>query len=78
MLALVTFVEPEPREITVTVPSTAARRATDERRAPRPNLFLAMLAAERGAAKNTLDAYRRDLDDYLAYLQRSRLDARQG
>src|SRR4051794_11597513 len=31
-------------------------------------LFLDMLAAERGAAKNTLDAYRRDLEDYLAYL----------
>lgn len=26
--------------------------------------FLAMLAAERGAAQNTLQAYRRDLDDY--------------
>ncbi len=32
-------------------------------------LFLDMMAAERGAAKNTLDAYRRDLDDYLAFLQ---------
>jgi integrase/recombinase XerD len=32
-------------------------------------LFLDMLAAERGASKNTLDAYRRDLDDYLAYLR---------
>ena len=32
------------------------------------SLFLDMLAAERGASKNTLDAYRRDLDDYLAYL----------
>ncbi|HEV2565106.1 MAG TPA: site-specific tyrosine recombinase XerD [Microvirga sp.] len=32
-------------------------------------LFLDMLAAERGASKNTLDAYRRDLDDYLAYLK---------
>jgi integrase/recombinase XerD len=31
-------------------------------------LFLDMLAAERGASKNTLEAYRRDLDDYLAYL----------
>src|SRR3954466_7451444 len=31
-------------------------------------LFLDMLAAERGASKNTLDAYRRDLEDYLAYL----------
>lgn len=30
--------------------------------------FLAMIAAERGAAKNTLDAYRRDLEDYLAHL----------
>ncbi len=27
-----------------------------------------MIAAERGAAKNTLDAYRRDLDDYCAVL----------
>jgi integrase/recombinase XerD len=32
-------------------------------------LFLDMLAAERGASKNTLDAYRRDLDDYLEYLK---------
>ncbi|MGO4572249.1 site-specific tyrosine recombinase XerD [Microvirga sp. 2TAF3] len=32
------------------------------------SLFLDMLAAERGASKNTLDAYRRDLDDYLTYL----------
>ena len=27
-------------------------------------LFLDMLAAERGAAANTLAAYRRDLDDF--------------
>jgi len=33
------------------------------------SLFLDMLAAERGASKNTLDAYRRDLEDYLAYLK---------
>ncbi len=32
------------------------------------DLFLDMIAAERGAAKNTLDAYRRDLVDYLAFL----------
>lgn len=32
------------------------------------DLFLDMLAAERGAARNTLDAYARDLADYLAYL----------
>jgi integrase/recombinase XerD len=30
--------------------------------------FLDMAAAERGAAANTLDAYRRDLDDYLTFL----------
>ena len=32
--------------------------------------FLEMMSAERGAAANTLSAYRRDLDDYLAYLAR--------
>jgi integrase/recombinase XerD len=31
-------------------------------------LYLDMMAAERGAAANTLAAYRRDLEDYLAYL----------
>lgn len=35
-------------------------------------LFLDMMAAERGAASNTLQAYRRDLDDYLAHLSGSR------
>jgi integrase/recombinase XerD len=34
-------------------------------------LFLDMLAAERGAAANTLAAYRRDLDDYSAHLAAS-------
>jgi integrase/recombinase XerD len=40
--------------------------------------FLDALSAERGAAKNTLDAYRRDLSDYLAHLaarKRGALDA---
>ncbi len=32
--------------------------------------FLEMLAAERGAARNTLDAYRRDLDDFRAHIGR--------
>ncbi|MCJ2055457.1 site-specific tyrosine recombinase XerD [Methylobacterium sp. J-048] len=32
-----------------------------------------MLAAERGAGANTLAAYRRDLDDYLAYLGRKNI-----
>jgi len=34
-------------------------------------LFLDMLAAERGAAANTLLAYRRDLEDFSAYLSRT-------
>ena len=33
--------------------------------------FLEMLAAERGAARNTSEAYRRDLSDYIAHLSRS-------
>ena len=32
------------------------------------DLYLDMLAAERGAARNTLDAYRRDLADFSGYL----------
>jgi integrase/recombinase XerD len=32
--------------------------------------FLEMLAAERGAACNTLQAYRRDLEDFLSFLER--------
>ncbi|WP_112661713.1 site-specific tyrosine recombinase XerD [Microvirga flavescens] len=38
------------------------------------SLFLDMLAAERGASKNTLDAYRRDLDDYLEYLREQKAE----
>ncbi len=30
--------------------------------------FLEMMSAEKGAAKNTIDAYRRDLDDFAAFL----------
>jgi integrase/recombinase XerD len=33
--------------------------------------FLEMLASERGAARNTLEAYRRDLEDCLAFLAQS-------
>ncbi len=36
--------------------------------------FLEMLSAERGAAKNTLDAYRRDLEDYTSFLGRKGRD----
>ena len=39
----------------MTSPASGSSSAIDD--------FLAMLAAERGAAKNTLDAYRRDLED---------------
>jgi integrase/recombinase XerD len=39
------------------------------------SLFLDMLAAERGAAENTLSAYRRDLEDYGGFLTAKRLDA---
>src|SRR6185436_11344324 len=37
-------------------------------------LFLDMLAAERGASANTLDAYRRDLTDFSADLGRHKAD----
>ena len=46
-----------------------ARLALDPIVLPRlADLFLDMMAAERGAAKNTLAAYTRDLGDYLAFL----------
>lgn len=32
-------------------------------------LFLDMIATERGASRHTLDAYRRDLEDYAAFLE---------
>jgi integrase/recombinase XerD len=35
------------------------------------DLFLDMLAAEQGAGENTLDAYRRDLEDFSAFLTRA-------
>jgi integrase/recombinase XerD len=36
--------------------------------------FLDMAAAERGAARNTLDAYRRDLTDYVSFLKKRGAD----
>ncbi len=45
------------------------------------SFFLEMIAAERGAAKNTLEAYGRDLTDYRAFLaarRRSATDAASG
>ena len=35
------------------------------------SLFLDMLAAEQGAGDNTLDAYRRDLEDFSEFLASS-------
>jgi integrase/recombinase XerD len=40
-------------------------------------LFLDMLAAERGAGKNTLDAYSRDLEDFSAFLSQGGGDVAQ-
>jgi integrase/recombinase XerD len=40
----------------------------DERGRAAIELFLDMIATERGASRNTLDAYRRDLDDYAEFL----------
>ena len=44
-----------------TLAAARSSKASDERLI---ELFLDMLAAERGAARNTLEAYRRDLDDF--------------
>jgi integrase/recombinase XerD len=43
----------------------------EAKRHPLIDAFLDMLAAERGAARNTLDAYRRDLSDYVDHLRRA-------
>ena len=37
--------------------------------------FLEMMAVERGASRHTIDAYRRDLDDYQRYLTRQNADS---
>lgn len=52
----------------------AVKRGSSRRIPPGPadgriDAFLEMLAAERGAARNTLDAYRRDLRDASAFLE---------
>ena len=43
------------------------KQASDE-----VELFLDMMATERGASVNTLDSYRRDLEDYSAFLHGKR------
>src|SRR3954471_9018070 len=51
-----TDIAPPPREsVAAGVPASDARAV---------DLYLDMLAAERGAAANTLEAYRRDLEDF--------------
>jgi integrase/recombinase XerD len=42
--------------------------------APLIETFLEAMAAERGASRNTVEAYRRDLDDYAAFLAKRRRD----
>ena len=67
MFSLATMVNPEPREISTPIPShRLPRHRADEEKlavtgALHAGLFIDMLASERGAARNTLDAYRRDL-----------------
>jgi integrase/recombinase XerD len=46
----------------------SAPRGKGKRESDAVELFLDMMATERGASSNTLDAYRRDLDDYADYL----------
>jgi integrase/recombinase XerD len=45
-----------------------SRRSTAKRGGEQLELFFDMMATERGASRNTLDAYRRDLDDYAEFL----------
>ncbi|HEY7457800.1 MAG TPA: site-specific tyrosine recombinase XerD [Xanthobacteraceae bacterium] len=46
----------------------SVRGGEDRRPSRQVGLFLDMMATERGASRNTLDAYRRDIDDYAAFL----------
>ncbi len=46
--------------------------AVDSSRSRSLGAFLEMMAAERGAATNTIDAYRRDLNDFAAFMVRRR------
>lgn len=54
---------------------TQGRPAGAEGSARHLEAFLEMLSAERGAARNTLEAYRRDLGDFLNALSARRRDA---
>ena len=50
------------------------RRSAARRGAGQLELFFDMMATERGASRNTLDAYRRDLDDYAEFLAGKKKD----
>ncbi len=54
---------------TVRAEARTAARVTRHTDARLVALYLDMLAAERGAGKNTLAAYSRDLEDFSAYLK---------
>src|SRR5271156_2099222 len=54
-------------------PRTAKIRTAKTTDARLIGLFIDMLAAEQGAGANTLDAYRRDLEDFSAFLARNGL-----
>ena len=61
--------EPAPTE-------EAARRALRGSLGSDLETFLEMMSAERGAAPNTLDSYRRDVEDYGSFLARRRTSLR--
>ncbi len=44
-------------------------RARQQKIPLRVDSFLEMLTAERGAAANTIDSYRRDLEDFAGFLE---------
>ena len=52
----------------------SARPVKRKRRSDTVALFLDMMATERGASGNTLDAYRRDLEDYSEFLGSKKRD----
>jgi integrase/recombinase XerD len=53
----------------------SAARARRKQASGAVELFLDMMATERGASGNTLDAYRRDLEDYSGFLASKKRDA---
>ena len=56
-------------------PAPAAGRSGAARTSRHVENFLDMMAAERGAAENTLDSYRRDLEDFSGFLSGRRRSA---